>query len=444
MSGVLRARRIIASGMSTVGARIVTVICSFVAIPICLSHLGAESFGVWSAITSVLSLLAFSDFGIGNGVLALLSGAWGRNDVIYLRRIFSTALLLLSAVSVVFLVVFFVVYPYVSWASVFGAKDGVESNDVNIAVAVLVVIFAINIPSTLFQRLQFALQMGYVNGLSQAASGVLSLVMIYGVSKTELGLPGMVAATLTAPLVTLWVSAAWLFLKIPVVRPVWKEASHTEIIGILRSGSQFFLLGVVFCLCQTSDTVIIANLLGAEEVARYAVHQKYVSPIVFIGGMALTPLWAAYAEALAKNDRSWIARAFKNSLAFVIVVSVIVSGGLLIMLEPALNFWIKGRIEPDYIMASSLLIWAGVELTGKAISTFLHGVGLVAEQVWTALFFLPLCLSAKIIFGQHYGAPGVVLGTALAYILAHAWPYWCLVRRWHADARRATLAADAI
>lgn len=411
--------------------------------PVCAGYLGLPGFGVWAAVTSVLGLMAFADLGIGNGVLNLLSAARGRDDDASLRRILATALALLTLIAVALFVMFLLLYPWIDWHRLFGAADAVPAGQVAGAVSVLAVVLALSIPSTVIQRLQFALQAGYLNGISQAAGGVLALLLMLLVSRTDLGLPGMVGATLAAPLLTLWGSGLWLFNTSPKWLPTAADVDRAEMPAILRSGGQFLLLGLVFCLCQASDSVLIANLLGAEQAGVYAVHQKYVMPISFIGGLALTPLWAAYAEAVARGDRDWVRWAFKRSLLLTMGAGVLLSVLLMLMLQPALTFWMKGRVSPDFWVATALLGWVSIELVGKTVSIFLHGTGQVAQQIWIALVFLPLCLGAKVIGALHFGVPGVVVGTTLAYVVAHAWPYWRLIRQWHAEAAALATSAKA-
>ena len=399
--------------------------------PMCLGYLGLQSFGLWATITSIVAVMAFADLGIGNGVLNMLSSALGRDDAKAICRITATAFVLLSGLGIASFVVFLVFYNFIRWDDVLGAAGVVPRATVAVAVLILAVTVALNLPTTLFQRMQFALQLGYLNGVSQAAGGILGLTFIYLVTKTNWGLPGMVAATLAAPLIATWLSAIWMFARTPDIRLSAAYFNRAAILPILSSGGQFLILGLVFCLCQTSDNLVIANVLGAGAVGNFAVHQKYVSPIAFIGGMALTPLWAAYGEALARGDIAWIKRAFKKSVLSLLLIATALSIVLLLLLPPLMTLWMKGRLAPDVLMAGSLLVWVTVELVGKAISVFLHGMGLVSQQVWTALVFLPVCLGAKVLFAQQYGAVGVVIGTTLAYVAVHAWPYWRLVRRWH-------------
>jgi O-antigen/teichoic acid export membrane protein len=431
MASTQRSRQILTSSATAAAARVVTVACSFVAMPMCLAYLGVPAFGVWAAITSIVAFMAFADLGIGNGVLNLLSQAFGRDDAQAIRQIMATALAILAGLGAAGFAVFVVLHPFVRWDILLGAQAVVPAPAVASAVFVFAVVFAINLPTTLIQRMQFALQQGHINGVVQAGSGVLSLVLIFLVTKTSLGLPGAVAATLAAPVLTTLASAVWMRLRVPEYLPSRHDFTPARVRPILTSGLQFLFLGLAFCLAQMSDSLVIANTVGAADVASFAVHQKLASPIAFIGGMALTPLWAAYGEALARGDVTWIKQAFRRSLAILAIAGLGLSVLLMLSLEPLMHLWLRGRLPADPAMAAALLVWVSVELIGKAVSVFLHGMGMVAQQLWIAAIFLPVCLAAKVFGGLHYGATGVVVGTTIAYVVVHAWPYWRLVREWH-------------
>jgi O-antigen/teichoic acid export membrane protein len=425
-----RTLRVLQSSGGTVLARVVTVACSFVAMPLCAHYLGVAGFGVWAAIVSTVALLAFADFGIGNGVLNLLSAAFGRDDDLAVRRIAATALALLGSLGLMLFGLFAVLMPQVDWSSVFGAQERIEPDAVQWAVFVLAAAVALNMPTGILQRMQFALQRGHLNGAAQAAGGVLTLLLMLAVSRTQLGLAGMVGAALFGPLITLWASVAWMFGRAPGYRPRARDFDAGAVRPIVLSGSKFLVLGVVFCLCQMSDSVIVASVLGAEQAATFAVHQKYFSPVAFIGAMVLTPLWAAYAEAAARGEHRWVWRAFAGSSMVLAGAAFAIGALLLWALTPAVQWWMKGRIGPDAVLALALMVWVSVELLGKAVSTFLHAADLVSAQVKTALVFLPVCLTAKIVGAQQWGVAGVVWGTTLAYVAVHAWPYARLVQAW--------------
>src|SRR5262245_43745518 len=80
-----RNRRAAVTGGTAVVARAVQVGTSLITIPLTVHYLGNERFGLWMAISSVLAMANFADFGIGNGVLNTVADAFGKNDLDRIR-----------------------------------------------------------------------------------------------------------------------------------------------------------------------------------------------------------------------------------------------------------------------------------------------------------------------------------------------------------------------
>src|ERR1035441_8948081 len=64
-----RQRRAFLSTMAAFAAKGIAIVTQLVTVPMTLNYLGAERFGLWMAISSVVSMLAFADLGVGNGLL---------------------------------------------------------------------------------------------------------------------------------------------------------------------------------------------------------------------------------------------------------------------------------------------------------------------------------------------------------------------------------------
>src|SRR5215471_17509807 len=62
-------------------AKALTVLMGFVSVPLTIGYLGAERYGVWLTISSLLMWVALTDFGLtGNALVNVLSEAIGRDD----------------------------------------------------------------------------------------------------------------------------------------------------------------------------------------------------------------------------------------------------------------------------------------------------------------------------------------------------------------------------
>jgi len=114
-----RYRRIAWSTVSSVLARGTAIAASFVAVPLVLGYLGAERYGMWLTISSLVAVLGPLDLGIGYGLMQTVSEANGHDDREAARRAVSTAVVLLLAIALLIAIVALVTYPAVPWARLF-------------------------------------------------------------------------------------------------------------------------------------------------------------------------------------------------------------------------------------------------------------------------------------------------------------------------------------
>ncbi len=90
-----RYRRVALTTASAGLTKLATALILFVSVPLTLSYLGPERYGLWMTIGSVVTLLSFSDFGIGNGLVNAISEAHGKQDRELAREYVSSAFFML-------------------------------------------------------------------------------------------------------------------------------------------------------------------------------------------------------------------------------------------------------------------------------------------------------------------------------------------------------------
>ena len=75
--GRQRVRRIHLTALAAVGFRGALLLSGFIYVPLTVRYLGPERYGLWVAMTSVMTLLAFADCGIGYGLMNHVAYAIG-------------------------------------------------------------------------------------------------------------------------------------------------------------------------------------------------------------------------------------------------------------------------------------------------------------------------------------------------------------------------------
>src|SRR5271168_4802514 len=79
--GLERYRRAGITAYASFLSKALTIIISFASVPLTVHYLGAERYGVWLTISSLITWLSMTDFGLaGNALVNVLAEASGRDD----------------------------------------------------------------------------------------------------------------------------------------------------------------------------------------------------------------------------------------------------------------------------------------------------------------------------------------------------------------------------
>lgn len=193
-----RYRRIAPGTLGTILARSIQVLTAVISVALTVKYLGAERYGLWATISSVLALLAFADLGLGNGLVNVIAEAHGRDDQNAIRKAVSTATFMLAGIAVLLLLAFALVYPHVPWPRFFNVTSDLASRESGSAMAVFFVCFAINLPLGVVQRVQMGFQETGTTALWQSAGYLLSLGGVVLAVYLRAGLPWLVLAMAVA------------------------------------------------------------------------------------------------------------------------------------------------------------------------------------------------------------------------------------------------------
>jgi len=304
-----RERRFVRSAGFSVLAKVTAIAVNLLSVPLTYNYLGAERYGVWIALSSLIAILGFADLGVGNGVVNQVATAKGRDDGPAIQRACSAGTFVLGAIAALCLLVFLLVYPLMSWADVLNIKGAEAVSEVGPALMALVVIFAVGMPISVVMKVQSGLQQGYRSAAWQCVGTVLSLAALLFVVHEQLGLPWLVAALAGAP--ALANALNWLdffLVRRRDLLPRWRHLDSASAQSVTRVGLSFLALQLVVAMTSAADGLVIARVLGPEVVAAYAIPDRLFSQVSSVLMLLMAPLWPAYGEALARGDRHWVAK----------------------------------------------------------------------------------------------------------------------------------------
>lgn len=425
-----RYRRAGWSTLGGAGSRVVAIATSLVTIPLAIDYLGAERYGLWVTISAVTAMLTFADFGLGNGLMNAVAGAYGRNDRAAARRAVSSAFLMLAAVAGVGVAAFGLAYGSVPWAAVANVASDAAVAEAGPTVLVFFLCLALNLPLSLVQRIQYGYQEGFEVSLWTALGSILALAGLVMAIQLGASLPWLVLALAGGPVVATALNAFVVFAwRHPDLRPRFRLATGQVAQSLMRIGLLFFVLQMAVAIAFQSDIVVAARILGPAAAAEYSVALRLYFLVPAVVSMMFLPLWPAYGEALSRGDIAWLRRTLlRTTLAGAALTSV--SSSLLLVFGPAiLRAWVGPVIDPPFMLMLGMALWAVVSTIFTSISMFLNGANAIKFQAVVAVVMAVMSILASISLAQLFGLSGIVWGTLMSYLMCAAFPtLWYLAR----------------
>ena len=393
-----------------------TVILSLATVPLALGYLGPERFGIWLTISSVIALLALTDLGIGNGLLNAVTQAMARGDIPRARGQISSAFVLLTIVALALAGLLVLGYPLIPWTSILGTSTPEAAIEAGPAFAAWAACFLLGMPLGLAAQVRIARQEGYIVHLTAAAGNVAAFGVLLAAIVSRQSLPFLVVAMAGPPLIASALNGIVLFRRdAQELRPSLALADRRTGFGLLRAGFLFFVLQIAMAVAFTSDTLVVAVLVGPQGVAEYGVTARLFMIPAAIVVTALSPLWPAYGEAIARGDIPWARSTLTRSIKAGLLVAVPSAAALVVFGLPIIAVWVGGSVTPPFTLVLAFGIWVVLSTIGNSVAMLLNGAHEIRLQAIAAAVMAVVNLTLSIWLTSRIGVAGVMWGTVIAY-----------------------------
>lgn len=432
-----RTRHAAAAGVFGVLGRLGGALVVLVYAPMAREVLGPERFGVWMMLTAWTTLFAFADLGVGNAALNRVTAALADDgDADRRRQRLGATIDAAVACTIVLGLLLLALAAAWAWlAPVPSAVAGLiapgNRTEVDVALALFAVIFALSLPAALGQKLQLGAQDGQWAGWTQFVASVLSLAAVPLVLQRGGGLPELVLATQGVSLMVQAASALWWLRRrgLPWPRPLRAWRTPLLLKALVVEGAAFFGLQLAAAAAFQSDAVIVTQHLGAEVYGDYAVVQR-IYLLVGAGVVtALAGLWPAFGDAWLRRDVAWVRRTLRRAL----LAAGLSTLAAVLLLQLLLPGWavdpLGAQAAPAPLLLGLLGAWTVVETLGAVCAALLNGANLIRIQLALAATMAILAVAGKWWVTPLLGPAGAVLSTLLAYVLVSVPGQVILIRR---------------
>ncbi|MBA2381789.1 MAG: oligosaccharide flippase family protein [Chloroflexi bacterium] len=398
-------------------ARSLTMVLSLLTVPLTLNYLGAERYGIWLTISSLIGLLAFTDLGVGSGLLNALSRELALRNAVGAKTQIASAAMILCLVAITFGVAFALLYPLIPWATVFQAKSSIAISEVGPAVGAWLACFLVSLPLSVGVQTRLARQEGYLVHITAAAGNLAAVFALLLVLHAQLPLPALVLAMAGPPVIASAVNC-WVLFS-PDASSLRSNLGAADLrIGtqLLRTGSLFVLLQFAMAMAFTSDTLVLTHVLGPQAVAEYGVASRLFLIPAGIIGTVLSPLWPAYGDAIARGDVAWARRTLTRSIIGICTIAVPIAVLLIIGGQRLIRIWVGDSVSPPPALLACFGLWTIFSAVGSAVAMLLNGAGEIRIQAIAAIAMALANLALSIWLTFQIGVAGVMVGTLVAYL----------------------------
>jgi O-antigen/teichoic acid export membrane protein len=412
-------------------ARMSGIALQVVSLPIAAAALSSGGFAVYSIAAAILGWLSLSSFGIGPALTVRVSAAIGQGDDLLAKNQFATGAFIMLAITALVTLTLVGLMEFSNFSSDMFAKTGISHRDSYQILYALIAIFCVTTAMLAFESAQLSMQESYfLNGYT-AAGTLLAAIATFYVSKTDPTPLKILLAIQMPMLVARFIN---------VVHFSWRHKSLVggvlnpkmmQVRAFFIEGMHFFLSGsVANFLAHVFPILLIGTLASPEYTSATAAVMNAIIILASFFSLANQPLLGALPEALARDDRAWISRAYRLTLSVNVAFAAGVFAIFSLMGVPLFDFWYQGTIHPS----SGMLMFAGVYLLFLAFDvshfTFLAGCGRLASAsfillVRTSVYAVALYIFAKADMGELPFALLALSCCTLSLIpLALKWRQW--------------------
>ncbi len=407
------------------------VIIGLVSIPLALTYLGDERFGIWMTIVGTVQIIRVTDLGLGNGLISQLSALRETEHNEQARKLVTSVSISLLCVSAIILSIFEVANLFLDWGRIFGATSSLARLESGPTMTVVVVLYSVDFALNIVRATHKAYQEEYINNIWRSGGSVLGLILMFLGIKLKLNMPALVGFFMSGTILSDLCNGVHLFWRgHPKIRPSIRYFSWTTAKSVTSVGGWFLVMQIAVAIQEALPRLTIAHTLGAAVVAPFAIVERVFCYLRFVVGIVVGPLWPAYAEANEKGDYVWMKLTLRRTLVLCIAASVVAVAAPVIAGEWGFELIARKELSISRGLVAGFAVFTVAYAWVQVFNSFVVGVGRI-RSISLSLVAQTLMLGAAIYpITKVWGSNGAIIAMLASLLLTCAWIYPTLAWQW--------------
>ena len=396
-----------------------SMIISFLYVPVVLLYLGEVKYGIWTTILNILSWITHFDIGIGNGLRNKLSESLMENqDKNRTKCLVSSAYIMLTGVVLLVIIVGCTAACFVDWNGLLGV--GQFDENLRLIMQISIICVGVNFVLSLCKSIYYSLLENSTVGLMGVVQQGLMLLGVLVLKKFKS--PSILIVALLYGLTDFTVSIFYsllLFKRNKSFIPSFRYYSKTEARETTSLGIMFFIAQMASLVLFSTDNLIISHFIGPAEVTCYSIVNKLFTVGTAMFTMLVVPYWSRTTAAKACGDYKMIQRSI-YTMYKLLGLGVLGSFTLMILFKPIAKIWLRQELDYPAGIIALMAIYAIVYMWNTIYSQITNGLSLMKVLVPIAIIqgVVNIPLSIFFMLWCNMGVNGVLLGTILSMMIS--------------------------
>jgi O-antigen/teichoic acid export membrane protein len=386
-----------------------SIACQFALVPLTINYLKPSVYGIWQTIAQIVGWFSFFDIGIGNGLRNKLSEAIAGGDTKLAKVYISTSYAWVGAIFLSLMVLFWAINPFPNWPGILGLSPDLASI-LQRTMLVVFSFFCLQFILNLIGNILFAHQEPALSNLITPLANVISLIIIYILTKTTTGDLFTVSVVFSAAPVVVLLLFNLLFLgwKYRPIAPGIRYIQFRHSKDLFGLGVQFFIIQIAFMVMYSSANIMLIRWFGPEMVTVYTVAYKYFTVALLINGIITATYWSAFTDAYVRQEFDWVRNTIRRmeKVTYLLMAAVILQT---LLAGRLIHLWVH-KVEVPLDMQITLCIFTLISLISAPQHIFLNGTGKIRLQLYTAVYSIFMTIPFAWLFCRvfHLGPKGVI------------------------------------
>jgi O-antigen/teichoic acid export membrane protein len=417
-----RYRRASITASSSFIAKALNILISFLSVPLTVHYLGAERYGVWLTISSLLTWMTMSDFGLaGNALINVLAEASGKDDREGAQHYSASAFWALTGVGVLTGIIATASFRFIPLRRVFQVSAATSTHELQLACALTIGFLVLNFPLSMQQSIYSAYQEGFLANIWGIAANSLALLALVVVCRSHGGLPQLVLALSGTRAAVGIANFFFLYRRYYWLQPTPLAVRWVCVKRLFSLGSKYLVTQLAALGIYQSQPMIITQMMGPKYVVIFVVAYKIVALPIDLAYMATAPFISAFGEAKARMEWGWIKDAYTKANKASFVFGLPILAVLAIFAKPIIRIWAGAAAAPSTSLIVGLTLYTALGIALMTVGQLLVGL----ERVNAVALSLVLCavaiIGSSILVAPKWGLAGIAFCMAGSKMVTF-WP----------------------